>query len=131
MAVLSANYVRRRLEEHYDLPYDTDILHEVVFSDKKQHKKGVTTLDIAKRLIDYGFHPPTTYFPLIVPGALMIEPTESHSKEELDAFIDAMIAISREAEEDPEKLATAPATAKLTRLDEVRAARSAILRWEP
>ena len=131
MAVLSANYIRRRLEDHYDLPYDTDILHEVVFSDKKQHKKGVTTLDIAKRLIDYGFHPPTTYFPLIVQGALMIEPTESHSKEELDAFIDAMIAISREAEEDPEKLLSAPATAKLTRLDEVRAARSAILRWEP
>jgi len=131
MAVLSANYVRRRLEEHYDLPYDTPILHEVVFSDKRQNKKGVTTLDIAKRLIDYGFHPPTTYFPLIVPGALMIEPTESYSKEELDAFIDAMIAISREAEEDPEKLTSAPATAKLTRLDEVRAARSPILRWEP
>lgn len=131
MAVLSANYVRRQLEKHYSLPYDTDILHEVVFSDKKQNKKGVSTLDIAKRLIDYGFHPPTTYFPLIVQGALMIEPTESHSKEELDAFIDAMIAISREAEESPEKLREAPTTAKLTRLDEVRAARSPILRWKP
>ncbi|MFB3068844.1 MAG: aminomethyl-transferring glycine dehydrogenase subunit GcvPB, partial [Acidobacteriota bacterium] len=129
MAVLSANYVRRRLEGYYDLPYDTPILHEVVFSDKRQNEKGVTTLDIAKRLIDYGFHPPTTYFPLIVPGALMIEPTESHSKEELDAFIEARIAISREARDDPDSVTSAPTTAKLTRLDEVGAARSPHLRW--
>ncbi len=129
-AVLSANYVRRRLEEYYDLPYDTPILHEVVFSDKRQNEMGVTTLDIAKRLIDYGFHPPTTYFPLIVPGALMIEPTESHSKEELDAFIEAMIAISREARDDPDSVTSAPTTAKLTRLDEVGAARSPHLRWK-
>jgi glycine dehydrogenase subunit 2 len=103
----------------------------VVFSDALQNKKGVTTLDIAKRLIDHGFHPPTTYFPLIVRGALMIEPTESFSKEELDAFIDAMIAISQEAESDPETVTGAPANAKLTRLDEVQAARHPILRWLP
>jgi glycine dehydrogenase subunit 2 len=131
VAVLNANYIRRRLETTYDLPYSTPTLHEVVFTDSRQQKSGVTTLDIAKRLIDHGFHPPTTYFPLIVPGALMIEPTESYSKEELDAFIEAMIAISQEAVEDPEKVTTAPTDAKLTRLDEVRAARHPILRWLP
>jgi glycine dehydrogenase subunit 2 len=131
VAVLNANYIRRRLEDHYHLPYSTPTLHEVVFSDALQNKKGVTTLDIAKRLIDHGFHPPTTYFPLIVRGALMIEPTESFSKEELDAFIDAMIAISQEAESDPETVTGAPANAKLTRLDEVQAARHPILRWLP
>ncbi|MCH8819512.1 MAG: aminomethyl-transferring glycine dehydrogenase subunit GcvPB, partial [Acidobacteria bacterium] len=131
VAVLNANYIRRRLEDHYDLPYSTPTLHEVVFSDSRQNQNGVTTLDIAKRLIDHGFHPPTTYFPLNVHGALMIEPTESYSKEELDAFIDAMIAISQEAAEDPEKVTAAPVDAKLTRLDEVRAARHPILRWLP
>ena len=131
VAVLNANYLRRRLEDHYDLPYPTPTLHEVVFTDALQNEKGVTTLDIAKRLIDHGFHPPTTYFPLIVRGALMIEPTESYSKEELDAFVDAMIAISQEASEHPERVTAAPADAKLTRLDEVRAARHPILRWLP
>jgi glycine dehydrogenase subunit 2 len=131
VAVLNANYIRKRLEDYYDLPYSTPTLHEVVFTDSRQNKSGVTTLDIAKRLIDHGFHPPTTYFPLIVPGALMIEPTESYSKEELDAFIDAMIAISQEAAEDPERVTEAPTDAKLTRLDEVRAARHPILRWLP
>jgi glycine dehydrogenase subunit 2 len=131
VAVLNANYIRSRLEDHYDLPYSTPTLHEVVFTDSRQNKTGVTTLDIAKRLIDHGFHPPTTYFPLIVRGALMIEPTESYSKEELDAFVDAMIAISQEASEHPEKVTAAPTDAKLTRLDEVRAARHPVLRWLP
>ena len=94
-AVLNANYIRKGLEGVYDLPYSTPSMHEVVFSDKVQAKKGVRTMDIAKRLIDYGFHPYTTAFPLIVPGALMIEPTESESKEEMDLFIEAMKSIAR------------------------------------
>jgi glycine dehydrogenase subunit 2 len=98
-AVLNANYIRHRLEGTYDLPYSTPTMHEVVFSDKLQAKKGVRTMDIAKRLIDYGFHPYTTAFPLIVPGALMIEPTESESKEELDRFCDALISIREEIRE--------------------------------
>ena len=128
-AVLNANYIRSRLKEHYDLPYDSPSLHEVIFSDRIQNKNGVRTFEIAKRLIDYGFHPPTIYFPLIVHGALMIEPTESEDKAELDAFIEAMIAISKEAREQPEKLANAPFTAKRARLDETRAARFPVLRW--
>src|SRR6201990_2284017 len=100
-AVLNANYIRRKLEDLYELPYKTPSMHEVVFSDRRQAAKGVKTGDIAKRLIDYGFHPYTVSFPLIVPGALMIEPTESESKEELDLFIDAMQQSAREAEEDP------------------------------
>lgn len=128
-AVLNANYIRHRLKDYYDLPYDSPTMHEVIFSDKIQNKNGVKTLDIAKRLIDYGFHPPTIYFPLIVHGALMIEPTESEGKAELDAFIDAMIAISQEAKENPEKVVGAPTSAKRARLDETRAARSPILRW--
>ena len=131
VAVLSANYIRHGLEAHYNLPYDTPTLHEVVFSDKLQNRTGVKTLDIVKRLIDYGFHPPTIYFPLIVPGALMIEPAESQSLAELDSFISAMVAISQEAATEPEKVKNAPMTAKLTRLDEVRAARFPILRWKP
>ncbi len=94
-AVLNANYVRKKLEDVIDLPYDSPSMHEVVFSDARQKKHGVNTMDIAKRLIDYGFHPYTTAFPLIVPGALMIEPTESESKEECDLFIDAMRSIAR------------------------------------
>lgn len=128
-AVLNANYVRHRLKGHFDLPYETPSLHEVVFSDRIQNKRGVRTLHMAKRLMDYAFHPPTIYFPLIVPGALMIEPTESEGRAELDAFIDALIAIAREAEETPEQVQNAPFTAKLTRLDETRAARYPILRW--
>ena len=130
-AVLNANYLRHRLKPYYYLPYDTPVLHEVVFTDKLQSKNGVQTLDIAKRLIDYGFHPPTIYFPLILDGALMIEPTESASKEELDAFVAAMIAISQEAEEEPEKVLNAPTSARVTRLDEVKAARTPVLRWTP
>lgn len=130
-AVLNANYIRKGLEGTYDLPYSTPSMHEVVFSDKLQAKKGVRTMDIAKRLIDYGFHPYTTAFPLIVPGALMIEPTESESKEEMDLFIDAMKSIAEEVEEDANMVLTAPHTTRVSRLDEVGAARKPILRWKP
>jgi glycine dehydrogenase subunit 2 len=130
IAVLNANYIRARLKGSYHLPYDAPSLHEVVFSDKLQTAKDVHTLDIAKRLMDYGFHPPTIYFPLIVAGALMIEPTESEPKEELDAFCDAMIAIARECEERPELVRSAPHTTPVRRLDEARAARQPVLRWK-
>jgi glycine dehydrogenase subunit 2 len=130
-AVLNANYIRKGLEGVYDLPYATPSMHEVVFSDKIQAKKGVKTMDIAKRLIDYGFHPYTTAFPLIVPGALMIEPTESESKEEMDLFIDAMKSIAEEVDEDPEMVLAAPHTTRVSRLDEVAAARKPVLRWKP
>jgi glycine dehydrogenase subunit 2 len=130
-AVLNANYIRKGLQHAYDLPYSLPSMHEVVFSDARQKKHGVNTMDIAKRLIDYGFHPYTTAFPLIVPGALMIEPTESESKEECDLFIDAMCAIAQEAATDPELVKTAPHTTRVSRLDEVTAARKPILRWKP
>ena len=106
-------------------------MHEVVFSDARQKKNGVNTMDIAKRLIDYGFHPYTTAFPLIVPGAMMIEPTESESKQECDLFIDAMRSIAAEVEANPELVKTAPHTTRVGRLDEVAAARKPILRWKP
>ncbi len=131
MAVLNANYVRARLEGHYHLPYSKRSLHEVVFSDKKLEEFGVTTLDVAKRLLDHGFHPPTIYFPLVVHGALMIEPTESESKDTLDEFIAALLAIAAEAREDPEALKTAPHRTIVGRLDEVKAAREPILTWKP
>ena len=130
-AVLNANYIRKGLEGVYDLPYSLPSMHEVVFSDSLQKKNGVNTMDIAKRLIDYGFHPYTTAFPLIVPGALMIEPTESESKEECDLFIDAMRAIAEEAANTPEVVKTAPHTTRVRRLDEVGAARKPVLRWKP
>jgi len=130
-AVLNANYIRKRLEDLYELPYKTASMHEVVFSDKRQAARGVKTGDIAKRLIDYGFHPYTVSFPLIVHGAMMIEPTESESREELDLFIDAMRSIAREAEENPELVKTAPHSTRVSRLDEVQAARKPILRWRP
>jgi glycine dehydrogenase subunit 2 len=130
-AVLNANYIRKKLEDVYELPYKTPSMHEVVFSDKRQAAKGVKTGDIAKRLIDYGFHPYTVSFPLIVPGALMIEPTESESLEELDLFIDAMRSIASEVEETPEVVKTAPHSTRVSRLDEVQAARKPILRWRP
>jgi len=113
------------------LPYATPSMHEVVFSDKLQARKGVRTMDIAKRLIDCGFHPYTTAFPLIVPGALMIEPTESESKEEMDLFIEAMKSIAEEVEQDPELVKTAPHSTRVSRLDETTAARKPILRWKP
>src|SRR3977135_314139 len=130
-AVLNANYIRTGLEGTYDLPHSTPTMHEVVFSDKFQAKKGVRTMDIAKRLIDYGFHPYTTAFPLIVPGAMMIEPTESESKDECDLFIDAMRSIAEEAATNPELVKTAPHSTRVRRLDEVGAARKPILRWDP
>jgi glycine dehydrogenase subunit 2 len=130
-AVLNANYIRKGLDGAYDLPYSSPSMHEVVFSDKFQAKKNVRTMDIAKRVIDYGFHPYTTAFPLIVPGALMIEPTESESKEELDFFIEAMRAIAQEVEEDPEIVRTAPHSTRVARLDETAAARKPVLRWKP
>ncbi len=128
-AVLNANYIRKKLEDLYELPYKTPSMHEVVFSDRRQAAKGVKTGDIAKRLIDYGFHPYTVSFPLIVPGAMMIEPTESESLEELDLFISAMRSIAREAEQTPELVKTAPHSTRVSRLDEVQAARKPILRW--
>jgi glycine dehydrogenase subunit 2 len=130
-AVLNANYIRKNLEDLYELPYKTPSMHEVVFSDKRQRAKGATTGDIAKRLIDYGFHPYTVSFPLIVPGALMIEPTESESREELDLFIEAMRAIAKEVEETPEVVKAAPHSTRVSRLDEVKAARKPVLRWRP
>ena len=130
-AVVHANYVQQRLRDAYRLPYDRRVLHEVVFSASRQRAHGVRALDIAKRLIDYGFHPPTIYFPLIVEEALMIEPTESESRASIDAFCEAMLAIAREAEADPARVRGAPTTAPLTRLDEATAARRPVLRWRP
>jgi glycine dehydrogenase subunit 2 len=130
-AVLNANYVRAQLQGIYDLPYDQPTLHEVVFSDKLQNKFGVSTMEIAKRLIDYGFHPPTVYFPLIVHGALMIEPTESESMEELDQFVHAMKSIAAEAASNPELVKKAPHNSRVGKLDEVTAARNPLLRWKP
>lgn len=129
-AVLNANYIRKKLEDVYELPYPTSSMHEVVFSDRRQTKNGVKTGDIAKRLIDYGFHPYTTSFPLIVPGALMIEPTESESREELDLFVDAMRQIAREVDENPGLVTSAPHSTRISRLDETTAARKPVLRWK-
>ncbi len=130
-AVLNANYIRAGLTGFYHLKYDAPPMHEVVFSDKKQVEHGVHNMDIAKRLMDYGFHPPTISFPLIVHGALMIEPTETEGKAGLDAFIAAMREIAREAEEDPEIVRKAPHTTPVRRVDEVGAARNLVLRWRP
>ena len=129
MAVLNANYLMKKLKEHFHLPYDRPCMHECVFTDRFQEKHHVSTLDIAKRLIDYGFHPPTIYFPLVVKGALMMEPTETESKENIDQFIETMIQIAREAEESPDLLRQAPQRVKVRRLDEVLAARKPKLRW--
>jgi len=129
MAVLNANYIRARLEGTYHLPYPARSLHEVVFSDRDL-QGGCHTLDVAKRLIDYGYHPPTVYFPLVVKGAIMIEPTETESKEILDEFCDAMIAIAGEAAEQPELLHEAPVRTRTRRLDETRAARKPRLKWK-
>ena len=130
-AVLNANYVRARLSDLYHLKYDAPAMHEVVFSDKRQAEHGIHNGDIAKRLMDYGFPPPTVSFPLIVAGALMIEPTETEGKPELDAFIDAMRSIAREARENPAIFAGAPYTTPVRRVDEVRAAKNPVLRWKP
>jgi glycine dehydrogenase subunit 2 len=130
LAVLNANYVAARLSEHYPIAFPTPPLHEAVFSDKNiEAQTGVKTLDIAKRLIDYGYHPPTIYFPLIVEEAMLIEPTETESLETLDAFADALIAIAGEAEDSPELVKHAPHLTRVGRLDEARAARRPRLRW--
>ena len=129
-AVLNANYIRKSLEGEYHLKYTTASMHECVFSDKFQKEFGVTNLDISKRLIDYGLHPPTMSFPLIVHGALMVEPTETESRRDLDMFIDAMKTIAKEAKENPQILHEAPHVTYVGRLDEVAAAKFPVLRWE-
>jgi glycine dehydrogenase subunit 2 len=130
-AVLNANYILSQLKGAYHLPYDRLCKHECVFSDANQLPHDVKTLDIAKRLMDYGFHPPTIYFPLVVHGALMIEPTETESRETLDQFITAMRWIAREAKETPDVVRAAPHKPRVNRMDETRAARQPILRWRP
>jgi glycine dehydrogenase subunit 2 len=130
-AVLNANYIRKALEPYFELPHDAPSMHECVFGDARQAQHGVHTGDIAKRLIDAGFHPYTVSFPLIVHGALMIEPTETESKRELDLFIETMIAIAKEAEANPEQITGAPHNTRTSRVDEVTAARKPILRWTP
>lgn len=130
-AVLNARYIAQGLTSDYEKPFDGSPMHEVVFTDKRQTRKGVHTLDIAKRLIDYGFHPMTIYFPLIVQGAMLIEPTESVGRQELDQFIDAMRSIAREAVEDPDLVLNAPHSTRIGRLDEAAAARKPVLRWKP
>ena len=130
-AVLNANYCKKMLSEAFDSPFDRFCMHECVLTSKKQQEHGIHTLDIAKRLLDYGYHPPTIYFPLIVEEALMIEPTESESKETLDGFIDAMKKIAQEAAENPEIVHTAPHNTIVSRLDETLAARKPVVRWEP
>ena len=129
-AVLNANYLRAKLEDTFELPFPTRTLHEVVFSDRLQAKNGVRTGDMGKRLIDYGFHAYTVSFPMIVPGAMMIEPTESESREELDLLVDALKQIAEEAAENPELVQTAPHTTRMRRLDETTAARKPVLRWK-
>lgn len=128
-AVINANYMMRSLAPYYDLPYDRHCKHEFVISGRRQKKLGVRTLDIAKRLLDFGFHPPTIYFPLNVEESMMIEPTETESKETLDAFIETMIQIAKEAEENPEIVQEAPHTTVVGRLDETKAARKPILKY--
>jgi len=127
-AVLNANYIKESLKDTFHLPYDRPCMHECVFNDAKQEQFGVSTLDIAKRLIDNGVHPPTIYFPLVVPGALMIEPTESECKEDIDRFIDTLKTIAAEARENPDALHAAPVNTKVKRLDETLAARKPCLR---
>ncbi|MGD0153844.1 MAG: aminomethyl-transferring glycine dehydrogenase subunit GcvPB [Thermacetogeniaceae bacterium] len=130
-AVLNANYIRTRLRGHYDIPYDRLCKHEFVASARKQKKEnGVSALDVAKSLIDYGYHPPTIYFPLIVEEAMMIEPTETETRERLDEFVEAMLAIAREAEDHPEQVKDAPRKAVIRRVDETGAARNPVLKWQ-
>ena len=130
VAVLNANYLLARLKDAYDLPFDRLCMHEFVLSARSlKREHGITALDVAKRLMDYGFHPPTIYFPLVVPEALMIEPTETEAKETLDAFVDAMLAIAAEAADDPDVIREAPHGRPVRRLDEVRAAKRAIVKY--
>jgi glycine dehydrogenase subunit 2 len=127
LAVLNANYVKEMLKGTLHLPYDRPCMHECVFSDEHQATQKIATIDMAKRLMDYGFHPPTVYFPLVVHGAIMVEPTETESKDDIDQFIEAFKAIVDEAKEDPDKLHEAPKSCKVKRLDEVTAARKPCL----
>ena len=131
IAVLNANYIRAKLQNFYDLPYGSVCMHEVVFSAQKQSEFGVSALDIAKRLIDFGYHPPTIYFPMIVKEAMMIEPTETESKETLDEFIEVMKQIAKEAETNPELIKGAPHNTIVLRLDEAKAARNPVLKYTP
>ncbi len=131
LAVLNANYLLECLRAHYDVPHAQRVMHECVLSDRRQHVYGVTAADIAKRLMDYGYHPPTIYFPLVVAGALMIEPTECESQQSLDEFVAALEAIAREARETPDVVTGAPHRTRVRRVDEVRAARRPRLRWTP
>jgi len=131
LAVLNANYLRVCLGETWKVAYDTVCMHEVIISDRHLKDVGVTTMDVAKRLIDYGFHPPTVYFPLVVKGAMLVEPTETETKETLDRFVAAMAAISKEATENAETVKSAPHLTRHRRLDETRAARQPVLRWTP
>src|SRR5205814_9575618 len=128
-AVLNANYIMKRLEPSYDVSVPGPCMHECVLSARRQKKRGVSATDIAKRLLDLGFYAPSTYFPLIVEEALMIEPTETESRQTLDEFCDAMIQIAREAETAPEVIHEAPLTTPVRRLDQTRAAREPNLRW--
>jgi glycine dehydrogenase subunit 2 len=128
-AVLNANYMMAKLKKYYDLPHDKVCKHEFVLSDKGM-PNGITTMDIAKRLLDYGYHAPTIYFPLIVHGSIMIEPTETESKQTMDEFVEVMVKIKKEAEENPELLHNAPSTTPVKRLDAVIAARNPVLKWE-
>ncbi len=131
LAVLNANYLRGCLGETWKVAFDRTCMHEVVISDKHLKDTHVTTMDVAKRLMDYGYHPPTVYFPLVVKGAMLIEPTETETKQELDAFVAAMQAISEEAHREPETVTGAPHLTRLRRLDETRAARTPVLRYTP
>lgn len=129
VAVLNANYLKEKLKNHYKVAVDKVCMHEFVLAGLLEKANDITTLDVAKRLIDYGFHPPTIYFPLIVDSAIMVEPTETESKETLDAFIEAMIKIAEEAKENPQLLKEAPHNAPVRRVDEVLAARNPVLKW--
>ena len=131
LAILGANYVRKRLQPHFPSATGEPSMHECVLSHDLEKRADVSTLEIAKRLLDFGIHPPTIYFPLVVPGALMIEPTETESKEILDSFVEAMERIYDEALNDPERVKNAPQTLPVSRVDEALAARRPILRWDP
>jgi glycine dehydrogenase subunit 2 len=128
-AIINSNYIRASLQDLYDLPFTSPTMHECVFSGDRQKEQGVKTLDIAKRMLDYGVHAPTIYFPLIVHEALMIEPTETESKESLDHFIDIMRTIADEAKTDPGLVTSAPQTTPVKRLDEVKANLELNIRW--
>jgi glycine dehydrogenase subunit 2 len=129
-AILNANYIKHKLRDVFHLPFDVECMHEVVFNDKNQNAFGIKTMDMAKRLIDYGYHPPTVYFPLVVPGAIMIEPTESESLEDLETFIQSMQSIAREVREENPDVKNAPVRTRTAKVDEVKAAKTPKLNLE-